>query len=768
MEGQETSRFNFNKIFEYCILALVFLVPVIFVPVLSVSLYSAKIVFVATVIVAFIATFLASTLSTGRIVLPKSRFLIPMIAFPVIAIISSLFSGELAKSTMGVIFDLGTTGSIVILSLVFFVSMFAAKDNSSIGMKSLYALSAASLIVILHALLRIFGSSIPSSIASRMPDFLVGGPIDTSIMLAVFSLVAMTMLTSNFLSRNARYAFYVLMAISLLFIGAIGFTATIITLGIFALIYFVYTFSWSVSSEGSGRMMSSSPSLIVLVISVVFILSGSSLSGYLSNILKVNTVEVRPNWEVTMNMVGGAWKKNPVVGIGPNMFKELWDMSKPIDINATQFWSAEFNFGSGFIPTMAATTGVLGIASLLVFLFFYARAGFKAIFISSSDEKYRYVSTTSFLASLFLWIMAFMYVPSIALLVIMFALTGIFTATLVPLNVVQSIDINIFRNPKSNFASVFVIVVFLLASIAGGYFVWERAVAASIFQNGDSSGALRMVNTDIYWRGYSEKSLNSITGIVSSVSSPNDFTEAQRVSVQSAIADAIAGANQAINWNRKDFRNWFALGRVYEVLANNGIQGAKESAEAAFKEAETRSPQNPAIPLAYARLAAIGGDKDMAKEYISKAVSLKSNYSDAYFTLAQIEAASNNITGAIQGVEAATLVDPQNPALYFQLGLLKYNNSDYRGAASAFEQSIRLVGDYANARYFLGLSYERIGRDADAIIQFEAIQKTNPDNSEVALIIKNLKDGRSPFSNAQPPIDDKPEKRAELPIEESR
>ena len=73
---------------------------------------------------------------------------------------------------------------------------------------------------------------------------------------------------------------------------------------------------------------------------------------------------------------------------------------------------------------------------------------------------------------------------------------------------------------------------------------------------------------------------------------------------------------------------------------------------------------------------------------------------------------------------------------------------------------------YANARYFLGLSYEKLGRVKDAISQFTELKITNPDNKEVSLILSNLKAGRAPFANATPPIDNKPEKRSSLPIDE--
>ena len=48
---QTNPRLNFNKIFEYCLLALVFLTPLIFAPSILVSLYSSKLAFLVTVIV---------------------------------------------------------------------------------------------------------------------------------------------------------------------------------------------------------------------------------------------------------------------------------------------------------------------------------------------------------------------------------------------------------------------------------------------------------------------------------------------------------------------------------------------------------------------------------------------------------------------------------------------------------------------------------------------------------------------------------------------
>jgi hypothetical protein len=412
----------------------------------SVSLYSAKIAFLATVLVVFIGAFLASILSRGIVEFPKSKFLLALIAFLAIAFISSIFSGQINKSVAGLVFDLGTSGSLLILVLLTFVSILAVKEKTEVGAKAIYAFLFSSVVVVLHLIVRAFGATyFPASIANRIPNFLVGGSIDSAIFLGITVIASLSVLNSLSLSNRGKYFLYTLLTLSMVFIGAIGFMPIIVVIGLFALVYFVYTLSWSVSAPGEQKKEHASfPSLFVLALSLIFILSGGSVSAFLSNTFKMNMVDVRPNFEVTMNLIGSAWKQNAAFGVGANMFKELWDMKRPVEINVTQFWATDFNFGSGFVPTVAITTGLLGLLSLLVFLVLYIYTGFKAIFFSSTDSSFRYVASTTFFISIFLWAMSIIYTPSVAILALMFVFSGIFIGILFAEGLLQSMRINIF------------------------------------------------------------------------------------------------------------------------------------------------------------------------------------------------------------------------------------------------------------------------------------------------------------------------------------
>jgi len=739
----------------------VFLLPVFFVPIMGVNLYVAKITLLATGLVAIFAVFLSSVLSTGGIEIPKARYLIPIGVFALVSLISSALSGAISSSVTGSMFDFGTSGSIVILVFAMFLAMLSVKSIGVVG-KVVLAFIYSVILLAAYTLLGTFGASLlPTFIASRMPLLLSGGVIDMAIIFGAATILSLCAMNMTEISKRMKIVLSVLMTFSIIFIGAANFMPVVIILGIVSLVFFVYILSWSVGDgqatlEG-GRKLSLS-SLVVLVATVILLLGGSNVGGFLAKTMRVQTTEVRPNFQTTMDLTLTAWQKNFAFGIGPNRFTEFWAQHKPVEINQTQFWNSDFYSGSGFIPTIAITTGLLGLLSLLSFIVLYVMSGVKAIFAQANSSSSRYLATASFLVSLYFWIMLFLYTPSIVVLALAFIFTGLFTATLVPQGIIGLWKVNIFSNPKTNFLSVLSIVVLLIMSVAGGYFVWEKAVAAVIFEKGvaeyQTTGniagvrdatvkAIGMVSSDVYWRGLTEISLIDLNRVLGSITNQNQVSDSIKAEAQTLIGNSVASAKKAVEIDGNNFQNWFALGQVYEVLASNGITGSADSARSAYNEAALRSPNDPSVPLALARLDSLANDIPGARANITKALGLKSNYTDAYFALAQLELASNNVPAAIKSVESATVIDPTNSGLYFQLGLLKYNVKDFAGAVSALEQAVNLTSDYANAKYFLGLSYYQLGRKPEAIKQFEDIKAANPDNQDIALILSNMKAGKS-------------------------
>ena len=136
------------------------------------------------------------------------------------------------------------------------------------------------------------------------------------------------------------------------------------------------------------------------------------------------------------------------------------------------------------------------------------------------------------------------------------------------------------------------------------------------------------------------------------------------------------------------------------------------------------------------------------------------------FLLSQVEAAKGNLNDAITAAQFATQLNPNNALLFFQLGLLQYTKGDYAPAQTAFEQAIALQSNYANAQYFLGLSYARLGQNEKAIDQFDKLLTSNPGNTDIQTILSILRAGKSPFVAPTPAASAaaRPEKRGTPPI----
>ncbi|MDP2947277.1 MAG: tetratricopeptide repeat protein, partial [Nanoarchaeota archaeon] len=106
---------------------------------------------------------------------------------------------------------------------------------------------------------------------------------------------------------------------------------------------------------------------------------------------------------------------------------------------------------------------------------------------------------------------------------------------------------------------------------------------------------------------------------------------------------------------------------------------------------------------------------------------------------------------------------PKDSGAAFQLGVLYYKDEQYDKAKAAFIKAIGIDENFSNARYFLGLLYDREGKKDDAIDQFDRIAKLNPDNEEIKQILENLKTGKPALGSSKL---GPPQQPSQIPIEE--
>jgi tetratricopeptide (TPR) repeat protein len=245
--------------------------------------------------------------------------------------------------------------------------------------------------------------------------------------------------------------------------------------------------------------------------------------------------------------------------------------------------------------------------------------------------------------------------------------------------------------------------------------------------------------------------------------------DGMRNQFQAALAAAITQGKRATDIHPNDYQTYGLIGQVYEFLVPQKVEGAYESARNAYQAGMKINPTNPTLPLLLARLTATQDLKGKQKEIealLQQSLTLKPNYTDALLFMEQVAVALNDLPTATQAAEAAVQSNPQNPALWFQVGLFYYTGQKWDDALKSFQNAVQLQNDYANAKYFLGLSLYKTGDKDGAIQQFRELAASHADNEEVKLILSNLETGKEPFAGQAPP-QPAPEERPTAPVKES-
>jgi tetratricopeptide (TPR) repeat protein len=777
-----------TSVARWILYILVFLTPIFFIPSAVVSFQNLKATLLFSAVVITLFLFLLSVLKTGKIEVPTHYYFFSILGVPLSVFLSALFSPSRATSFIGYGFELDTFAFIFSGFLLILLVALLFKNRISVLYSYVALISSIGILGVVAITRFLFGNYLSFFNYLGNPTVTPVGVWNNLAVVfgagAILTLITLEMLP---VKNLAKWLLRFVLILSLVILAVVNFFDVWIVLAIFSLIFFVYALSFGAtimvgsSSTDSNNRHISYHALAVLIISAMFVIAGGSLGSIISSTLNISQTTVRPTWSVTYDITKQTLKEAPIFGAGPNRFVNQWISDKPSSVNQTDFWATEFSYGVGLIPSFGVTTGILGILAWLAFFGFLVYFGFKGIFADVKDSFSRFSITSSFLLSLFFWVMAILYVPSVPVFILTFFVTGMFVAALSQGGIISFKTISLVDKPKIGFISMLGLVLLLLVVVSTGYIVVEKFIASIYYQEGvvvlNTTGdlsqagtyivrALQLSPNDAYLRSLADVNISQFNKIVNQSSKTTDQDALAR-DLQQTLGAALANLNAAKAYDATKYQNWLGLANVYDLMTQVGVTGAYDESRKAYDEVVKRNPDNPGIDLAQARLELAKGDIDAAKSFIGQALTKKPNYTDAFFLLSQIQVSDGKVDDAIASVRQASLVDPNNQGIYFQLGLLYYNKKSYSQAAGAFEEAVKIDNFYANARYFLGLSYYQLNRNQDAIAQFEAIQKTNPDNQEIALILKNLQTGKSPFTNAEPPVTDQPQSREDLPVSDS-
>jgi tetratricopeptide (TPR) repeat protein len=629
----------------------------------------------------------------------------------------------------------------------------------------------------------VFGSSaIPFSTFADRSVNLVGKWNDLGLLVGLLSMLLLERVDLSSVSNAFKIIIGIVLVALAILLGIINFSLVWGLVLAFSLAIIVVSFLLSRHhGEGSSAHWSKRTpwfSVGAAVISVLFLFFGSSLNLGLTSLFPVSSLEVRPSYSSTLGIIsaarGGSFERT-IIGTGPNTFGQEWLLNKPSEVNQSSFWSLDFNVGFSTLITALGTVGLLGVLGWLIPALLVLAALVRVVRLGVLSREDKIVATTLGVASLFVYSSILLYAPSQNIILLAFVLAGAAFGFLWRQGQPAVDESAPAGGRTQQTAKLAAVAVLLVLALWSGLATSRRLIAEAYVGHGTQALSSGDANTALVDASAANKvdttgdaerlAVNAYSVQIQQLSqSTSKDTATLQQQFTAAVQSAITAGQAAQKINPQDYRPTLLLAQVYDFLSSLKVQGAASTAADTYVAAQKQDPTNPSIPLAVARLAAAQNNQAITTQYLTQALTLKPNYTDAILLVVQLDVANKDIPNAIKAATAAAQTAPGVAPIWFELGLLYYSAGDATHAAQALTQAVSIQSDYANAKYFLGLSDYILKDNAGAIKQFQDLQASNPDNAEVKLILSNLVAGKQPFDGAQPPVTATPQARETAPV----
>lgn len=741
-----------EKLAFYVILAVSFLLPVIFVTpaALPLDILKASVFSIGTTTALFLI--LISNVRSGKISFLKGKSIYAILLVLLSFILSALSVAKQVgfyKTVIGAGSETSTVlFALVAVAFVYTVTVVVNSKEKFVTLLSTVVLGGI-LLSLFHLVRFIFGAdtlTFGGMFSSQITNT-VGQWNDLGVYFGFMLLISYFGVEFMTLSKFIRGMLYVLGALSIVFLMVIGFSS--VWYGI-AFVVFLSGLYLKKHSKISYRTIG------LFVLALILSVYGQTVAGKVSTKFGINQLDVRPSWELSVDMANSALQQNPIFGVGPNRYLNVYLLNKPQSVNETVFWSLDFTSGVSYITSFVVTLGVVGLVAILWLIILIGVYAYKLYRHTASDSVQRFSIVSGVGLTIYSVVLGIFYNPSISIVVLGLTSFALFLVVLKEEGMLARKSFEGSTQRKTLIVKIIATALSVIVLIGFIYFV-RRAIAANYFSRAvvalnskndiDTaeklvSKAASIVDRELYYQGVSEVSVLKINRLLSTL---KEADQASVDTLKSYLEVGILNAQNAIKLDSLNYQNYITQARVYESVIPVRVTGAYENAMKSYASASSLNPLNPSIYLLAARLEVAMKKLPEAKQFIGRSLQAKNNYSDAIFLLSQIQVSENSIKDAITSLLVLAQLNPQDPTIFFQLGLLYYNQGDNVNTGLALSKAIDLSPEYSNARYFLGLALARLGKYKEAQVQFEEILKFNPDNPEITNILTSLKAGRSPF-----------------------
>lgn len=223
----------------------------------------------------------------------------------------------------------------------------------------------------------------------------------------------------------------------------------------------------------------------------------------------------------------------------------------------------------------------------------------------------------------------------------------------------------------------------------------------------------------------------------------NESPDATDIALFQTIAANALTTGERLIENEPDNPDAFAaIGNIYSVGVQAGIEGSYEKASEYLTKAQQLDPQNAEAYLNLAKLEVRNGNLTQAETLINTALEFDRKKPDILFLASDIAAAQNNYEYAKTFIKELVIIEPSNPNRYSQLGALESVIGNTEAAIAAYKTAAELEPDSADRRFILGYLYFVDGRLSEAEVEIQAVIDMNEENVQATDLLLQIQEAQ--------------------------
>lgn len=753
---------GFSKTINWCLAALLFLVPLFFLPFTSEVREFNKQTLIFILVVVMLGVWVIRILTTRSVSWVKTSLDYILMTYVAVYLVSSFMSIDKVSSFLGYYGRFtGSFLSVVSLIVLYYIVVNNVRTQR-LTRNLINILMTSGGIVVIYSLFQILGFYILRFDFAKKTSF---NPIGSLVSLGIFAAIILILVQWAWLTQKnskLKHVFYAVVTIAGLAVLFLvnAFTAWLV-LALSMIVFLALAMVLTSNNPASGSWVWKP--LLVLVVSILFVgfqflPQSVNPRNWVGNSVRL-PVEIQLSNSATWEMTKNALMTKPILGFGPGTTGIAFGQIKPETLNQSIVWSLNFDRASSEIANIAIETGLLGLlafeATSILFLLY-------ALFflLKKVDHPGRMQAFGLFAVWLGLYVAHFFYFYNTTMYFLFWVSLAMFVAiTHWKDTEEESKSMSFNDSPRSALSWMFASLLVLALLLVGGFFQIAVYFADTAYASGIkelnkqqpdlarasglfASAIQRNQYRDVYYLAYGQ---NLVFRAAQEARKENpDIAQ-----FQGWIRDLIAAGNSATSYSPNKASNWAARGQFYSQIRALSVPGTDDVIIASAEEAVKKDDRNPVLQLqlaqAYANAAetidpkvvstGTDTDGDGLSDENERALGSNDKNSDS------------NSNGVSDGDEVKAGFNPGGTGRLNSAQLQKFTKVDQdklRKAEEALKRGIELKTNLPDSYVALGRVYEKWGKQAEARKALEDGAKVLPNNAdikyELGRITFNLKD----------------------------